>query len=59
MNKRDVELNEYKLFSVASKCGFSRLDNSHLFQFSPDKIIERMLEKRDMLQKHENTIENQ
>jgi hypothetical protein len=43
--KSDCEYNEYKLFSVASKCGFIRIDESHLFQFVPDKIIERMMLK--------------
>ncbi len=45
MGKNDRELNDYKLFNVASKCGFSRLDDSYLFLFSPEKIIERMKEK--------------
>lgn len=45
LRKRDSELNQYKLFSVASRCGFERLDDSHLFIFTPEKTIERMNEK--------------
>jgi hypothetical protein len=45
IGKNDDELNEYKLFSVASKCGLSRIDDSHLFLFSPEKTIERMNKK--------------
>jgi hypothetical protein len=42
INKKDTEINEYKLFSVATKCGFSRLGNSYLFIYSPEKTINRM-----------------
>lgn len=45
MKKNDVELNEYKLFNIASNCGFNRLSDSYLFIFSPEKTIERMTEK--------------
>ena len=45
MEKNDRELNDYKLFNVANKCGFSRLDDSYLFLFSPEKVTERMKEK--------------
>jgi hypothetical protein len=44
--KKDTEMNEYKLFSVATKCGFVRIDDSHLFMLSPEKTIERMKEKQ-------------
>lgn len=40
--KEDTEINEYKLFSVAAKCGFKRIDESHLFIFSPENMIERI-----------------
>lgn len=52
--KKDIELNEYKLFAVVSKCGFNRINESHLFIFSPEKIAERMLEKQKFLQDIEN-----
>jgi len=48
LNNSDVELNEYKLFNVATKCGFNRIDESYLFLYSPEKNIERMLEKREV-----------
>ena len=38
----DQELNEIKLFSVAQKCGFERIDESYLFKLNPTKIIERL-----------------
>lgn len=47
-NKTDRESNEYKLFSVASRCGFNRIDDSHLFMFTPDKTIERIGKKYDV-----------
>jgi len=47
LEKKDTEKNEYKLFSVAAKCGFTRIGESHLFQYSPEKTIERMIEKRE------------
>ena len=53
LDKTDTELNEYKLFNVANKCGFSRIDESHLFQFSPDKTIERLKEKIEFSQEFE------
>jgi hypothetical protein len=46
IDNKDTELTEYKLFSIASKCGFNRIDDSFLFTLSPEKIIERMEEKR-------------
>lgn len=55
INKKDKELNEYKLFAVANKCGFRRINESYLFLFSPEKIEERMLEK----QKHSQQVETQ
>lgn len=42
IEKKDVEYNEYKLFSIASRCGFKRLGESHLFIFSPEEILKRM-----------------
>lgn len=45
-NKNDVESNEYKLFAVASKCGFERIDDSYIFKFNPNKITNRLLLKR-------------
>jgi hypothetical protein len=47
LEKQDTEKNEYKLFSVAAKCGFTRIGESYLFQYSPEKTIERMIEKRE------------
>jgi hypothetical protein len=47
MEKTDRETNEYKLFSIGNKCGFSRIDGSYLFTYSPDKTVERMMAKRE------------
>ena len=52
--KNDIESNEYRLFSVATKCGFSRIGESHLFRFLPEKIIERMLKKMNEFKKLNN-----
>ncbi len=43
--KTDLETNELKLFSLASKLGFSRIADSHMFVFSSDRIINRMKNK--------------
>jgi len=54
VNKKDEEKNEYKLFSTVTKCGFTRIDDSHLFIFHPEKIIERMFEKHKYIKALEN-----
>jgi len=54
MGKTDTEINEYKLYSVAQKCGFERINSSHLFIFSPEKIVERMMEKQQLVQSTDN-----
>lgn len=46
IKNEDVEINEYKLFSVAVRCGFNRIGESHLFDFKPNKMIERINNKR-------------
>lgn len=50
LKKEDTEFNEYKLFAVANRCGFKRINGSHLFLFSPKKIVERMRNKQKSLQ---------
>jgi len=45
VKKTDTEMNEYKLFTVASDCGFRRINDSFLFLFSPENTLERMQEK--------------
>ena len=44
----DTEMNEYKLFSIANKCGFNRIGETHLFKYSPEKTIKRILEKNKL-----------
>ena len=51
LEKKDSETNEYKLFSVATKCGFSRIGESHLFMYNSNKTMERMIEKREYVKK--------
>jgi len=55
LKKEDAELNEYKLFTSATKCGFKRLGDSHLFVFTPEIAINRMVQKF----KHIKTANNQ
>jgi hypothetical protein len=45
LEKDDKEFNEYKLFSVANKCGFNRINDSYLFIYSPEKTLKRLQEK--------------
>ena len=47
IKRKDIELNEYKLFSAATRCGFNRIGESHLFIYSPEKTIERMKGKQE------------
>lgn len=54
IEKDDVELNEYKLFTVANKCGFKRINESYLFIFEPEKILKRISEKQNMSQIFDN-----
>lgn len=42
----DNEIIEYKLFSIAVRCGFNRVGESHIFEFQPNKTIERIKQKR-------------
>lgn len=37
IKNKDMEMMEYKLFSIASKCEFNRISNSYLFEFKPEK----------------------
>lgn len=53
LKKDDRELNEYKLFSMASKCGFSRVGYSYIFEFKPNKIVKRLKEKQTILKELE------
>jgi len=49
IKNKDTESNEYRLFSVAARCGFQRIgDESHLFLFSPEIIINRLKEKMNL-----------
>lgn len=41
----DRESNEFKVFSIAQKCGFERIDESYIFKYNPTKIIERLKDK--------------
>lgn len=51
----DSEMIEYKLFAIANRCGFDRINNSYLFIFTPDKTIKRM--KMKYLENKNNFIE--
>lgn len=50
INRNDAELNEYKLFSAATRCGLNRIEESHLFIFSPEKTVKRLKEKQQFLE---------
>lgn len=54
LESTDTEMIEYKLFSIVSKCGFKRIDDSFLFILSPEKVLERMEEKHN----HTKLLEN-
>ena len=55
MENDDTEMIEYKLFTVANRCGFNRINDSHLFIYTPDKTIDRM--KSKFLEEKNNLIE--
>jgi hypothetical protein len=48
IDKTDTEMNEYKLFAVANRCGFNRINSSHLFLLTPDTILERIKKKKEI-----------
>jgi hypothetical protein len=48
LNKIDVEINEYKLFAVAKRCGFQRIDESHLFNLNSNVVLDRIREKQQI-----------
>jgi len=50
LKKQDTEINEYKLFALANKCGFNRINESYLFIFSPEKTLERLRKKLEYSQ---------
>lgn len=50
LKETDTEMIEYKLFAIANRCGFNRLGDSHLFMYTPDKTIERMLSNQHVKQ---------
>lgn len=52
LKKDDDELNKYKLFSVAQRCGFEMVGESYLFKFNPEKTIERIIEKYTEINYH-------
>jgi hypothetical protein len=41
-NKNDDEYNEYKIFALAQRLGFTRIGNSYLFEYNPNKTVERL-----------------
>jgi GNAT superfamily N-acetyltransferase len=46
MENKDREMNEYKIFTIAQKCGFNRLEYSYLFLYNPKITINRILHKQ-------------
>ena len=57
MDKEDNEMNEYKLFNLAKKCGFNRINDSYLFILNPNAILKRIKNKTKIIettQKKEN-----
>lgn len=44
-NESDKEMNEYKLFAVAQRCGFTRIAENHLFMLNPLNVYNRIKEK--------------
>lgn len=56
IKKSDTETNEYKLFAIANRCGFSRISDSHLFKFSPNQTISRIINKRNYIKKLKNNL---
>lgn len=48
-DNKDTEINEYKLFSVAARCGFNRIGDTYMFEFIPDKIKKRLLRKNNII----------
>jgi GNAT superfamily N-acetyltransferase len=45
IKNKDTEINEYKLFAVAQRCGFTRIAENHLFLLNPLTVVNRIKEK--------------
>ena len=52
--KDDIESNQYRLFAVATRCGFSRIKNSNVFIFNPKKTIKRLTMKNNYIEQMNN-----
>jgi hypothetical protein len=52
--KTDAELNQYKLFSVAKRCGFKRVGDGYLFEYNPFVTIKRLVDKQVEIKNLEN-----
>lgn len=48
-SKEDDEFNNYKLFAAAYKCGFKRIGESYLFKFSPEIIVNHIINKMKLI----------
>jgi hypothetical protein len=50
----DLESSQYKLYALASRCGFNRISESDLFILDDARIINRMVEKITYIKKTRN-----
>ena len=58
MQINDIELSEYKLFALASRCGLYRINDSYVFEFEPEKIIKRLQRKLKLINSGDLMIED-
>lgn len=50
----DLESSQYKLYALASKCGFNRIGESNLFILDDLHVVKRMVEKFNHIKKTRN-----
>jgi hypothetical protein len=58
LQTEDIELSEYKLFALASRCGLYRISDSYIFEFEPEKIIKRLRLKLNLINSGDLMIED-
>ena len=49
INEKDSEMNKYKVYSVASRCGFKRLGESDIFELKPTIIKNKINNKVQLI----------
>jgi hypothetical protein len=50
----DEEIDFYKVYSVATRCGFDRINDTNIFILKPKVVLDRLLKKANVIYKYNN-----